>query len=438
MTDQSALHVEAQAMVAYGAERYEDAVTFGDIRRYLDDIGAIPSGAWGTLPGVSDKLARDWQTSLGYRVDEALSARVEMERMADGLLQVAADYEGTDITAATSFDVVNQDLKAYLPAADGYTSQISAHRGGAGVIAPSEPHQTGIDRTAVVIPSGNEKLSATRNETLPSTRVVEEPLTIGTSDGNDLGFSGGRTTYYENGAKDRLDQFVTQYRSELLQLEGLITELGTGQRMPLSDLIVHAWRSAPDVIRNRADLIHSVANTYAESLTNFSGETKRLELYWEGTAAKAFTQHAQSVNTWLTQVQAQAAWLAEEGKKAASMLEGLRNAYAGAGYERIGMLLEAMKTYLDAVQSPFSACSKPETAFIAVVGTFIDFLIEAERNAVDLAATLLKIDEQERKERPDIGTRGHDAVPPPATTVGGNSWTDANSWKADPYRPTQA
>ncbi|MEV4705524.1 hypothetical protein [Actinoplanes sp. NPDC049316] len=438
MTNLSALRVESQALAAFGTERYEDAVTYGAIRRYLDDIGAIPAEAWGTLPGVSDKLARDWQTSLGYRVDEAISARSEMERMADGLLQVAADYEGTDITVAASFDVVNQDLSPYLPAADGYTSQISVHHSGAGVIAPTEPHQTGYERPTVIIPSGNDKLTATRHETLPSTRIVEEPLTVGTSDGNNLGIGGGRTTYYENGAKDPLDQFVNEYRSELLQLEGLLTELGTGQRMPLSDLIVHAWRSAPEVIRNRADLIHSVANTYSETGTNFSGETKRLELYWEGTASQAFSQHAQSVNTWLSQIQAQAAWLAEEGKKAASMLEGLRNAYATAGFERIGTLLEAMKSYIEAVQSPFSACSNPEKAFLTAVDVFTGFLLDAERNAVVLAATLLRIDEQERRERPDIGTRGHDAVPAPASTVGGNSWTDSKSWKANPYRPNQA
>jgi len=436
MTDTSTLRVETRQLVTYGVERYEDGVTYGAIRRYLDDIGAIPAAAWGTLPGVSDRLANDWQVSLDARVDEALTARTEMDRMADGLLQIATDYEGTDLTVATSFDTVNQDLAPYLPVSDGYGPDISTRRGGSGTIAPPrDPHQRGEERPTVVIPPGNDKLTATRHETLPSTRAVEEPLTIGTSDGNDLGFSGGRTTYYENGEKDRLDEFVQDYRSELLQLEAILTDLGTGLRMPLNDLIIHAWRTAPKVIRNRADLMHSVANTYAEARTTMDEETKSLARYWEGNASEAFIQYAQSSSAWLAQVQAQASWLAEEGKKAASLLEGLRNAYASTGYERIATLLEAMKTYLADANSLFSPCTNPEQALVKATTFFMDYMIDAEKNAVELAASLLKIDEQERKERPDLGTRGHDTVPFPAPAVGANAWTDRSAWKPNPARP---
>lgn len=437
MTDTSSLRVETRQLVAYGVERYEDSVTYGAIRRYLDDIGAVPTAAWGTLPGVSDRLARDWQVSVDARVDEAITARTETERMADGLLQIATDYEGTDLAVATTFDTVNQDLAPYLPISDGYVPGISTRRGGSGTLAPPrDPHERDGERPTVVIPPGNDKLTATRHEVLPSTRAVEEPLIIGTSDGNDLGFSGGRTTYYENGEKDRLDEFVQDYRSELLQLEALLTDLGTGIRMPLNDLIIHAWRTAPKVIRNRADLMHSVANTYSEARVNMDEETKSLARYWEGNASEAFTQYAQSTSTWLTQVQAQAAWLAEEGKKAASLLEGLRNAYATTGYERISTLLEAMKTYISDANNLFAPCSNPEQALIQATTFFMDYMIDAEKRAVDLAAALLKIDEQERKERPDLGTRGHDTVPFPTPAVGAGAWTDRTAWQPNPSRPS--
>lgn len=437
MTDTSTLRVETRQLVAYGVERYEDAVTYGAIRRYLDDIGAVPQPAWGTLPGVSDRLARDWQVSLDARVDEAITARTEMDRMADGLLQIATDYEGTDLTVATSFDTVNQDLRPYLPVSDGYLPNISTRRGGTGTVAPPRyPDQRGEPRPTVAIPPDNTKLTATRHETLPYTRAVEEPLTIGTSDGNDLGFSGGRTTYYENGEKDRLDEFVQDYRSELLQLEAILTELGTGVRMPLNDLIIHAWRTAPKVIRNRADLLHSVANTYAEARINMDQETKSLTRYWDGNASAAFHQYAQSSSAWLEQVHAQATWLAEEGKKAASLLEGLRNAYAVTGYERIGTLLEAMKTYLAKANSLFAPCSNPEQKLVDAALFFMEYMIDAEKNAVALAASLLKIDEQERRERPDLGTRGHDTVPFPNPAVGADTWTDHSAWRPNPARPT--
>lgn len=436
MTDLNTLHVETQALAKFGTERYEDSVTYGAIRRYLQDIGSVPSGAWGTLPGVSDRLARDWGASLEYRVDEAIDASNEMSLMADTLMQIAADYEGTDLSVATSFDVVNQDLAPYLPTADGYTSTITTRRGGAGVLDPShDPTSSAGDRPTVVIPPGNDKLTATRHEDLPRTRVVEEPITIGSSDGNDLGISGGRTTYYEGGPQDRLNEFIQQYRDDLLQLEAIMTELGTGRRMPLSDLIVHAWRSAPDVIRNRADLLHSVANTYAETRTNFDEEITSLARYWQGDACDAFAQHAKARSAWITDIQAQATWLAEEGKKSASMLEGLRNAYASAGYERIESLLTAIQDYLGRVRGVFEVCTKPEEAFFAVVDVFTNYLIDAEKNAVSLAQSLLNIDEQERKERPDLGTRGHDAVPLPSSSVGSNAWTDKNGWTVNPAKP---
>ncbi|GAB1644388.1 hypothetical protein [Krasilnikovia sp. MM14-A1259] len=436
MTDTSTLRAESRALVSYGVERYEDAVTYSAIRRYLDDIGAIPSGVWGTLP-VSDQLRRDWSIALDSRVDESLTAKDEMDRMADGLLQIATDYEHTDLSVATSFDVVNRDLQPYLAVADGYTSTVGTRLGGAGVVSTAQHHRPDPDdRSALVIPPGNDRLTATRHEVLPSTRVVEEPLVIGSSDGNDLGFSGGRTTYYDNGEHDQLDEFVQQYRSELLQLEAILTDLGTSERLPLSDLIIHAWRSSPKVIRNRADLIHSVGNTYGELRTNMDADTHGLALYWEGTAASAFTQYAENASTYLGQIQAQADWLAEEGKKAASLLEGLRNAYAVAGFERIGTLIEAMQAYRENVHGLFSSCSNPEKAFLDTVSAFVGYLADAERRHVELLATLIKIDEQERHERPDLGGRGHDTVPFPAPAVGSNAWTQGNGWKPNPTRPT--
>ncbi|MEV6602432.1 hypothetical protein AB0M36_37125 [Actinoplanes sp. NPDC051346] len=361
MTQPATLRVETRALVAYGTERYEDAVTCGAVRRFLDHVGAVPPGAWGTLPDVSAKLARDWETTLDHRVDEAIAGRDEMEQMADALLQTAADFEGTDIATATSFDLVNQDLTPYLPTADGYDNQVRVRRGGAGIVTTPHNQHDPYERPAPVIPPENTQLAAVGHEILPSTRVVEEPLTLGTSDGNDLTLGGGRTTYYENGSGDALDQFVHTYRGNLLLLEAMLVEIGTGLRMPLSDLIMNAWSSAPGVIRNRADLLHSVANTYKTVRTNMEDETTSLARYWEGNSADAFTQHATGRATWLGQIQEQASWLAEEGKKAASLLEGLRNAYAAAGYERIDGLLTAMQDYATRVRGLFSPCSTRKT-----------------------------------------------------------------------------
>ncbi|PYC62796.1 hypothetical protein C7C45_32765 [Micromonospora arborensis] len=434
-TDTSALRVESRALVAFGVERYEDAVTYSAVRRYLGDVGAIPVGAWGTLDGISDKLNRDWVTALGSRLSEADIARNEMERIADGLMQIAADYEGTELDVATNFDVFNRDLGLYLPLGDGYGNGVRVRPGGAGILSQPPERRLPDDRPVVVIPEGNDRLGATRNERLPRTRVVEEPITIGSSDGNNLGFSGGRTTHYENGEGDQLDTFIHEHRDTLLQLEAILIELGTGQRLPLTDLMVHAWRSAPKVIWNRADLVHSAAGTYAELRAEMDGELKNLKLYWDGSAAQAFGQYAERASAYLVQLETQARWLAEEGKKAASMLEGLRNAYASLGYQHIGTLIDALKGYIEAVNGLFSSCSSPEKALLDTVRTFVTYLLDTERQYVQAMSDLIKVDEQERKERPDLGTRGHDTTPFPQAGVGGTAWADRGSWVPRPGRP---
>ncbi|ASW58028.1 hypothetical protein CIK06_26375 [Plantactinospora sp. KBS50] len=427
-TDTSALRVESRALLAFGVGRYRDAVVYSAVRRYLGDVGSIPSAAWGTLDGISGKLNRDWGTALAGRLAEAKSVGDETSRMADGIIQVAADYEGTDLAVATTFALVNRDLSPYLPLGDGYGTTVRARPGGVGVLAGPPERRLPDDQPVVRIPPDNDRLLAIRSETLPRIREVEEPITIGSTDGNDLWFSGGHTTYYENGAGDQLDTFIHEYRDMLLQLEAVLIELGTGERLPLTDLMIHAWRSAPGIIHNRADLVHSAANTYAELNARMGGDLASLNHYWEGAAAQALDEYAGRVSTYLSQIEAQARWLADEGKKAATMLEGLRNAYASLGYQHIDTLINALKTYIDAVNGLFASCSNPEKALLDTVHTFVYYLLDAERLHVEAISDLIRIDEQERKERPDLGTRGHDSTPFPDITVGVDAWADRRGW----------
>lgn len=93
------------------------------------------------------------------------------------LLQVATDYEHTDLDIALTFDVTNRDVLPYLPAIDGYTETIRIRQAGVGVLAPtSDPRHD--YRPTPVIPPHNERLTALQHETLPTTRIVEEPIII--------------------------------------------------------------------------------------------------------------------------------------------------------------------------------------------------------------------------------------------------------------------
>ncbi|MFI6785665.1 hypothetical protein [Micromonospora sp. NPDC050276] len=59
----------------------------------------------------------------------------------------------------------------------------------------------------------------------------------------------------------------------------------------------------------------------------------------------------------------------------------------------------------------------------------------ASKYQMEAMAELIKIDEQERKERPDLGTRGHDTTPFPQPKVGQNAWSDPINWAPRPSKP---
>ncbi|GAA4259749.1 hypothetical protein [Dactylosporangium darangshiense] len=181
MTQPATLRVETRALVAYGTERYEDAVTCGAIRRFLGHVGAVPAGAWVPCPTSPPNLR---QTALDYRIDEAIAGRNEMEKIADILLQIAADFEGTDIVNATSFDVVNQDLAPYMPTVDGYDSQVRTRPGGAGIVTTPHNQHDPYERPALVIPPENTRLAAVGHEVLPSTRLATDRCPLPTNLGH--------------------------------------------------------------------------------------------------------------------------------------------------------------------------------------------------------------------------------------------------------------
>jgi hypothetical protein len=307
MTQLETLRTESRALIECGRERFEDSVVAQAIARYLSDVGAVPAQAWGTLP-ISATLRTEWTSALDNRITEAQAVHTETAGMADGLMQIAADYEGTDLQVATNFDATTADLQPYLAATDGYSPEMAARRGGAGVVNTWSSHDRSDHyRPDVQIPAGNDRLTATRGEKLPSVRVVANPyIEIGTSDGNDFAFSGGNQTFYDNGDGDALDRFLQEYKDVLLQLEAFIQEIQTGHRLPLTDLIIHAWRSAPKVIMNRADLVFSASNTYDEMRTKLDGDTDRLALYWEGAAAAAYGIYAKTTSTYLNAVKTEA------------------------------------------------------------------------------------------------------------------------------------
>jgi hypothetical protein len=109
--------------------------------------------------------------------------------------------------------------------------------------------------------------------------------------------------------------------------------------------------------------------------------------------------------------------------------------YQAVTHGNIGNLIRAMTEYFDKVNAAFSACANPEKSFLDVVDDFIGALSQAEAAHVGALAELIKIDEQVRRERPDIGSRGHDVTPFPRQDIGADAWSDPDGWIPAPNRP---
>ncbi|MEU8265405.1 hypothetical protein AB0C02_33005 [Micromonospora sp. NPDC048999] len=127
-----------------------------------------------------------------------------------------------------------------------------------------------------------------------------------------------------------------------------------------------SYRSVQPGARRLRDVLPT--STISSALNRDSGQ--------RGTIAGTPTARS----AYLAQLEAQTRWLADEGKKAASMLEGLYNAYASLGYQHIGTLISALKSYVQAVNGLFSSCSNPEKAFLDTVHTFVTYLLDAENS----------------------------------------------------------
>jgi hypothetical protein len=167
---------------------------------------------------------------------------------------------------------------------------------------------------------------------------------------------------------------------------------------------------------------------YAELRSSMDLDLKRLKLYWEDPAATAFGQYAESASAYLTQIEAQASWLAEEGKKAASMLEGLRNAYASLGYEQIDKLIQALRGCRDqsvclvpaaggrsdrvdrrarlAAQSPTSAFLKPSGSdpWCRLDGRSVSWTSSPGRSGLSVSATPTRVSRSIRPRQSGAGS----------------------------------
>lgn len=446
MTRGNAINVAADRLVRYAQARFEDSYAYHAIANYILDIAAVPRWAWSRLPW-SDQWARGWQTSFEHRATDARTIRDQMGTTGGKLVQVAADYTGTDVQVAVDIELKNQDLGPYLAFYTRGVPQVTAAAGGyepypdfpqrppppaggydAGSLLPGGQRPD----LPVPYPPGNDRLQQLRQETRPR---GAQPW-LGPGQRPDTVVSG----YTFGGAEnDELERFVQRYGGHLMGIEATVRGLDPGVVGPWSELVEPAWLTCPSIIDNRAELLCSVASTYDDLATDFHDETRSLRDYWDSPgAALAYRRHAEVIDRYLQDIKARTDALADEATKAAELVMQLRTIYAGIGFQHIRQMIDRHEEYLAVTTSALgrvAECTSPVGAAKAFVATVQDYnaaLTNEQRRSVEAAEALLMVESIVVAGRPDFG-RIHDPVPFPQNDVSPYSaWDKGSQWRPTP------
>ncbi|GAB1646713.1 hypothetical protein [Krasilnikovia sp. MM14-A1259] len=419
MTGHGTLQVATDAMVNYGREQYEDAATYHAAAIYIGRNGQIPAGAWGELPWSAYWQQR-WEKGLDHRIREARLMADHTGEHAAAMLKATADYTETDIQVALNFDLDNPYLRPYVSAYAGLPASTGVYRPGVGGSAPlfaSGPIQFSP-------PTDLEEFRKLVGERLPGRDFV--PCTTSNPTGVDLhsGVSG-----------DNLDAFVAEYGEDLLCSEYVAEQKSPGAPRPFTDFILPAWRCAPGVIRNRAELLFACTRAYKECADAMKSDIGRVRDQWFSPgAALAWYRQAMSRHQYLTDINAELTWTADQGIQAANLLEGMRNKFAEFGHQRAKQIIELAKAVIhygaDQLGGIGNCKSDPVKALTGALTGFLDLLYLEQSQRHDQAIGLIGIDEQRRKEQGDPGTLAHDTLPFPKGSPG--EWGNGKQWVANP------
>jgi hypothetical protein len=449
-TDLNALRVETQELAIYARERQEDAIVCHAIRLFTDQVGAVPPQAFGTIERHSERYRTAWARLVAARGTEEVTARDELWNISSGLFQVAADYENTDIEVAYTFDVKESGIAPYLNSMQPPQQSFGYKPGGPVAGNSLFPPWAPFGAVAGDLP-GQSDFNATRSEPLPSVRPGKSDYEY--RHGKWYQWPGGGHTVevpsieaqpgLEN---DNLFKFVSEHGAFLQMLERQVDEMGLPARKPLADVIIHAYRASPTIIRNRSLLLGHAANGLNEIRSNMVAATENLKYYWNSpgstgivAASGVFFTYAETTQAYLDIVADSVEWWSGQGKVLASVLEGIRTAYADAGYKRINDLHELLKKYNDMVKSVVSSCREPEKMFVDGITAFANFVHDSAKDQYTALQDLLKVDDQRRREEAllNIESRVYgEPTPFPLGNAHSGAWSTGSGWTPKKDRPS--
>lgn len=416
------LDASVEALVTSGRERYEDAITCDAIRQFIIQAGDIPADAWGEMPWTG-RWRADWATARDARVTEATTIRDRLGETGAALVQVASDYAHTDINVALNFDISEQNaaLQPYLDAvrkSNGLTVHAGGHAGG--------PQYYDGGQVKVTPPGGNTadaiKLQWMQYDHALNQAEITSPGTVTPTM--------KARQHFDSPGRSELWKFVNEHYETLTKAENIVNGNGEGlSKNPSTDFIdpaIHAW---PQVIMDRADLMHVAARMYTEMKQEMGPETQYLMSYWDSPAGSgAYNLYATNLENYLDTCAQQCTWLGDEGVKAGKGIDKLMLAYAQAGYEKIGIIIEQLQAYEDAMESISGSVDDPLKALTAALGAMADIMLSAWKAQNDEAQSTLNLAATVQDNAPDLGSSAHSAQPFPES-AGLDGWKRGNNWQ---------
>jgi hypothetical protein len=409
------------ALVDHAKERYEDSVLCDAVRYFIMDVGAIPDYVWGKMPWTG-RWRQNWATARDARLTEATTMRDRLGETAGGLLQVAADYSGTDIDVSLDFDISkeNAGLQPFLQSVNRTDGHARAHPGGHAGAPPYFPGGTYVLNFPSDTPDG-QRLNYLWEDGTLNVPQIKNPGSVTSKD--------RAWAYFATPGRQELWKFINEHYPTLKEAEKVVAAIGPLPKSPTDDFIDEAKDAWPGVIINRADLLHVAQNNYTEMRNEMAVETDQLKSYWWSPGgSEAYFIHANTVLKYLDTVGGEMNWLAEEGKKAGRAIDSLQLAYAKAGYNKIGTIIDQLKAYKDAVNSLFGCPDDPAKALLAALNALADMMFADWKAENENAKTMLNITETAMSNAPDLGSSAHDAKPFPQAS-GGSGWQNGHSWK---------